>query len=695
MFLAEPLLASAEASTPALLTDAGRDYLEAFETGADPAEIEAEVGALLQRLLEQAAETETIDAEMLRVALRALRSDTLLTNTFLGRRSSPPDVTTHRSHPITINLDSAEYESPGWDEDDSGSYDERSMTYGGEEAAYEEAAYEDADFEDATTMHAADGGSGSEPDWTTGAASDPETSEPPRKAWPRVDAPKTATENTAFALVVGLRPDPDPDLVGDPVERPPDQRGPYFLTVQLVADGFTLADGEHWRRDLPVTADASYPTTTYHLTPEPSAEPIRAEQLVVYYAIGGQTVGRAVRAVAVIQSDALRDQAPALPAPPGLHIAKPSQPEPVDLEVRIEYSEHRHRLNWTFESRHPLDLPDTLPPTDIGTNPDAFAKDLIRSIESLKDVAGFRLRLQGLGKGIRAELPPTFWRLLTAADEAARTERSAPRPAVLILSQEPHIPWELARCTEPFDPASPPYLCFQANVGRWVFDPDQPRIDPPRARGVMHVAAITGTYDHPKWSDLHEAKAEAQALTDAYGAIPVSADFLSVVKLCGDGDPPSDVLHFAVHGKYAPDQPGQGLVLVDGPDVRYLNDIDVRGFTLDGHPFVFLNACQVGSANERLGNYAGLAQAFLAAGATAVIAPLWSVNDRVARELALEFYQAVADGASAAEALRQARLQRIAATAEEASAAVAATPYAYQFFGHPELALGWNALPLD
>jgi CHAT domain-containing protein len=208
---------------------------------------------------------------------------------------------------------------------------------------------------------------------------------------------------------------------------------------------------------------------------------------------------------------------------------------------------------------------------------------------------------------------------------------------------------------------------------------------------VTHLAAITGTYDHPKWSDLAEAKAEADALQAAYGAVAVTADFPSVVTLCMDGQPPADVIHFAVHGKYAPDQPGRGLVLVDGDNVRYLNDFAVRGFDLGKRPFVFLNACQVGSGNELLGNYAGLAQSFLAAGAAAVIAPLWSVSDRVAREFALAFYEAVAAGTPAAEAFRRARLGRVADASADASALDVATPFAYQFFGHPELTLDWQA----
>ena len=48
--------------------------------------------------------------------------------------------------------------------------------------------------------------------------------------------------------------------------------------------------------------------------------------------------------------------------------------------------------------------------------------------------------------------------------------------------------------------------------------------------------------------------------------------------------------------------------------------------------FVFLNACQVGAGQRVLGDYAGLATAFLSAGAAGVVAALWNVHDLAARE---------------------------------------------------------------
>ena len=76
----------------------------------------------------------------------------------------------------------------------------------------------------------------------------------------------------------------------------------------------------------------------------------------------------------------------------------------------------------------------------------------------------------------------------------------------------------------------------------------------------------------------------------------------------------------------------------------------VKGLDLERQR-AFLNACQVGAGQALLGDYAGMAEAFLYAGACAIVAPLWSIDDKIAHEIALRFYDGVFSGLSPAEAL--------------------------------------------
>jgi len=155
---------------------------------------------------------------------------------------------------------------------------------------------------------------------------------------------------------------------------------------------------------------------------------------------------------------------------------------------------------------------------------------------------------------------------------------------------------------------------------------------------------------------------------------------------CLSGSPGANLLHFSLHGFFDRTGGEDGLLMVDG---RFLLPDQVRGVDLPGRPFVFLNACQVGQGDQLLGAYAGMAAAFLFAGASAVIAPLWSIDDKVARAIARSFYEATLYGrepVSAAELLRRERAKFV-------SNAQSATFVAYQFFGHPEMTLGLGRAP--
>ncbi len=109
----------------------------------------------------------------------------------------------------------------------------------------------------------------------------------------------------------------------------------------------------------------------------------------------------------------------------------------------------------------------------------------------------------------------------------------------------------------------------------------------------------------------------------------------------------------------------------------------VRGARLTGAPLVFLNACQVGAGFKLLGGMGGMVDAFIGAGAAAVISPLWSVDDTVANQLATEFYDLAlplddnVEGVSPAFVLQSQRA-RFDGTGSP-------SVMAYQFFGHPNL----------
>jgi hypothetical protein len=150
--------------------------------------------------------------------------------------------------------------------------------------------------------------------------------------------------------------------------------------------------------------------------------------------------------------------------------------------------------------------------------------------------------------------------------------------------------------------------------------------------------------------DLRYAEQEARQVAEMFGATPLigqQATREAVLKHLSD----ASVVHLATHAGFAPGSPlDSGIVLADG----ILTAREVMSSRLQADLLV-LSACQTGMA-EALGGdeMAGLAQAFLQAGARSLVVSLWSVNDPATAVLMTAFYAARQAGADKALALSQA-----------------------------------------
>lgn len=491
--------------------------------------------------------------------------------------------------------------------------------------------------------------------------------EPLPDAYARIDAPPSVVAGREFEVVAGLSDTPQSEVGGDKQIPRPDDATEYELCIAIVAAGFTLRDGETWSEQVTVTADDPFPTITRHLTPDAQEEPVRGGLIQVLYSIGGETIGLAVRAVGVAREETLREGAEEPAQDPSFGLSRPAPDSlPADVTVRILAGDRDRELIWTAETAwEGLDAGECAP-VDVGSRPEEYAKDIVEGVSLRTTRSDLGLYLTNIGRTVGDHVPAGFWELLREIHR-----RKGSRPTVLILSRDTYVPWELAHMPEPLlDPATKPWLAAQAVVGRWpLAAKGRPPASPPREVAFGDVAVVSGTYKPP----LTEAAAEATELVATYGAkkVPAAAAPLSQLLELGGGG--ASVLHFAVHGRYDPGTPRNGLFLTDD---TVLEPEVVKGADLKGAPFVFLNACQVGSAAEVLGDYGGMAAAFLYAGASGVVAPLWSVDDAVARQLALAFYDRTLADVPPAEYLREQR-------AADVPWAISRTHLAYQFYGHP------------
>lgn len=121
--------------------------------------------------------------------------------------------------------------------------------------------------------------------------------------------------------------------------------------------------------------------------------------------------------------------------------------------------------------------------------------------------------------------------------------------------------------------------------------------------------------------------------------------------------PAADVLHFACHGHFRPDNPLFSSVrLADGwLTVRDAYELDLRC------ELVVLSACETGAGRVAPGDeLIGLARGFFSAGAPALLVSLWAVDDAATAGLMASFYAQLRAGAGPAAALRQAQCEWLA-----------------------------------
>jgi CHAT domain-containing protein/lipopolysaccharide biosynthesis regulator YciM len=113
--------------------------------------------------------------------------------------------------------------------------------------------------------------------------------------------------------------------------------------------------------------------------------------------------------------------------------------------------------------------------------------------------------------------------------------------------------------------------------------------------------------------------------------------------------PPVQILHVAAHGRQR----------LDRPELSYVELADGQLFTDDllqhdlSYELVVLSACETGRAVVKAGEeLIGLGRGVLSAGAGALVASLWPVEDEMTTQLMAGFYRGLAAGKTKAAALR-------------------------------------------
>lgn len=318
--------------------------------------------------------------------------------------------------------------------------------------------------------------------------------------------------------------------------------------------------------------------------------------------------------------------------------------QPSDLIVRIQKGTVPGDFVWSCLSPH-MDFPPPVQEVDgrMSLKEDA-ATFVRRTFAPLANMPLERLKLadvEGAGEKLYRSTPTYFrdcyWALWHAAEAGGFAFDS-----VQIVTDEPCVPWELMRMIDPAgaSASAPELLAIRHCVGRWL----AAETGSMRQRiGVSKVAVSASSYEGIAMvsAKLPWALSEQKLMLDTYKAenVPLTSD--RVLDFLEGGA--VQALHLACHGKMSVTDPDASvLVMEDTPrDLTPLSVArsEVRQGLGSQHPLVFLNACEVGAAGASLSLVAGFPAAFLYAGASALVSPLWAVNDERARKIAEEFYR--------------------------------------------------------
>ncbi len=317
------------------------------------------------------------------------------------------------------------------------------------------------------------------------------------------------------------------------------------------------------------------------------------------------------------------------------------------------------------------------------------------------------LRWNEVSEGIRDAVIARGFELLTPCSEEDIS--TAPSRALYEMALEEIASSLPAGGRLIFVPHGPlhavPFAALQAADGRRLIDDFEISVVPSadaffrlRTRPAEKVSeepsvkplVLGGPITH--LSPLPAAKNEARVAAGLLGVTPRLCSQATEASLYERASRAS-LLHIAAHGVYERDAPLFSRIQLTpgGGEDGFLHVYEIWDrLDLSRSGLVVLSACDTAAGEPTGGDdIVGLTQAFLVAGAPAVISTLWPVDDRASALLMEAFYRRFLSGESAGAALRGAQL-------ELQSQSEYAAPYfwaGYQLVGDPETR--WPTVQVD
>ncbi|HMA36713.1 MAG TPA: CHAT domain-containing protein, partial [Chloroflexia bacterium] len=151
-----------------------------------------------------------------------------------------------------------------------------------------------------------------------------------------------------------------------------------------------------------------------------------------------------------------------------------------------------------------------------------------------------------------------------------------------------------------------------------------------------------------------------------------------------------NLFHFATHGSFDATAPTQAALLI-GTSRLTADDVagpDLRDGLTRSAPLVFLNACHSGREAPALSGIGGWVDKLLRFGCSGFVGTNWEVQDELAAQFAIHFYDLLRAGQTFGAACREARQQIRQANPGNS------TWLAYVLYAHPNGTLRAGPRPI-
>jgi hypothetical protein len=443
------------------------------------------------------------------------------------------------------------------------------------------------------------------------------------------------------------------------VEGPPEQKR-FDVDVWLVAGAPFQVEGPAIRK-LAILRDRELSDfVEFTVIRSGPAAGIRNVSFSALFSYQGRACGRVTRVVATA------DAQPANPEDSG-GIRIDAEAAAPDLSVRIVRGDDDRSFHCTVQAGNRIETADW---RLSGLAADVVRERMARfTAKGVSDKVRTKYLLSS-GYDLFEASPPifqkVFWELI---------DSGGPPKTISIVTEEPYLPWELMapmRTLPNGESEERAPLGVEFLVSRWTA---KSHIAPPQKVPLRDSWVVA-----PRDSRLTNAEQEAAMVLEEIPGERIDPVGIETLEEALERQGRS-LLHVICHGKSG--AAGSQILVLEKKEELEAGLLrampGVKKAFKSGKPLVFLNACEVGREEPALVGIGGFAEQFMALGASGVIAPLWSVKDSVAHELAVEFYRRLREEPETpfAAILRDLRARSYGAAGGEDTWA------AYCFYGDP------------